>query len=398
MLTCNDALENIFLRSFLLSINRLNGVKNLDLNEEILYMNHALKLARMGAGYTSPNPMVGAIIVKNGRMIGEGYHEVCGGPHAEVNAIEKATEEVEGATLYVTLEPCSHYGKTPPCALKLIEKKFSRVVVAMQDPNPMVAGRGIQMLRDHGIEVEVGLLEGEAQKLNEVFIKYMTLHKPFCVLKTAMTLDGKIASVTGESQWITNETSRAYVHQLRHEMSGIMVGIGTVLKDDPSLTTRLKDKQGKDPARIVVDSRLRIPLDAKMLSLTSIAPTIIATTSLADPEKAAKLEALGAILIYTPVKEGRVDLDVLMIELAERGIDGILLEGGAQLNEAALKSGIVDKVMTFIAPKLLGGSSAPTPVGGQGIERLKDAIELEHMQVTQMAGDLLIEASVKRRF
>ncbi|MDK9709878.1 bifunctional diaminohydroxyphosphoribosylaminopyrimidine deaminase/5-amino-6-(5-phosphoribosylamino)uracil reductase RibD [Acidaminobacter sp.] len=361
----------------------------------IQHMQRALELAKLGAGRTSPNPLVGAVIVKEGRVIGEGYHAMYGGPHAEVNAIENASESVEGAEIYVTLEPCSHYGKTPPCALKLIENRFSKVYIAMEDPNPLVAGRGIQMLRKQGIEVEVGLLEEEAKALNEVFIKYITTKKPFCVMKAAMTLDGKIATVTGESQWITSEAAREYVHQLRHELKAIMVGIGTVLKDDPKLTTRLKGKQGRDPIRVVVDSTLKIPLNAKILHLDSDAPTLIATTDRADSEKATALQSMpGVKLIITPQKDGKVDLDYLMFVLGEQGIDSLLLEGGATLNASALESKIVDKVLMFIAPKILGGQNAPTPVGGSGIEVLENAVRLKGMKAVEIGDDLLIEARI----
>lgn len=359
------------------------------------HMQRALELARLGIGKTSPNPLVGAVIVKEGRVIGEGYHANYGGPHAEVNAIENASESVEGAEIYVTLEPCSHYGKTPPCALKLIENRLSKVYIAMEDPNPLVAGRGIQMLRKQGIEVEVGLLEEEARVLNEVFVKYITTKKPFCVMKAAMTLDGKIATVTGESKWITSEASRAYVHQLRHELKAIMVGIGTVLKDDPLLTTRLEDGEGRDPVRVVVDSTLKIPLNAKILHLNSEAPTLIATTDLADPAKATALQSMpGVKLIITPQKAGKVDLDHLTFVLGEQGIDSLLLEGGATLNASALESRIVDKVLMFIAPKILGGQNAPTPVGGRGIEILENAVRLKGMKAVEIGDDLLIEARI----
>lgn len=359
------------------------------------YMRRALELARLGVGRTSPNPMVGAVIVKEGRIIGEGYHEAYGGPHAEVNAIHHATEPLEGAEIYVTLEPCSHFGKTPPCALKLIECRFSKVIVAMEDPNPLVAGRGIQMLRKQGIEVEVGLLEDEARELNEVFIKYITEKRPFCVMKAAMTLDGKIATVTNASKWITSEAARAYVHQLRDQMKGIMVGFGTLLADDPQLTTRLPEGSGRDPVRIIVDSSLRMPLEARVLHLNSQSPTLIATTDQADRDKATALQAMpGVRLIITPEKDGKVDLDYLMFVLGEQGIDSLLLEGGATLNAAALDAGIVDKVMFFIAPKLLGGKDAPTPVGGQGIQRMEDCVKLKDMKAVMVGEDLMVTAGV----
>ncbi|WP_068555535.1 bifunctional diaminohydroxyphosphoribosylaminopyrimidine deaminase/5-amino-6-(5-phosphoribosylamino)uracil reductase RibD [Thermotalea metallivorans] len=356
------------------------------------YMERALELALQGAGYTSPNPLVGAVIVKNGRIIGEGYHEMYGGPHAEINAFLHATEDVKGATMYVTLEPCSHYGKTPPCARAIVDKGISKVVVAMIDPNPLVAGKGIEILKSNGIEVVTGLLEDKAKKLNEIFIKYITTGLPFCILKTAMTLDGKIAAYTGDSKWITNEYSREYVHELRHRVSGIMVGIGTVLADDPSLTTRRGDRQGKDPVRIIVDSRARIPLDAKVLHVSSKARTILATTSLADGNKLSTLEKMGVEVIMTPCQDNQVDLPYLMKALGERKIDSVLLEGGSTLNYAALEAGIVDKIVAFIAPKILGGDRAKTPVGGKGKASVADSLLLRDIAICRFQDDIMIEA------
>ncbi|MDF2473964.1 MAG: riboflavin biosynthesis protein RibD [Anaerocolumna sp.] len=362
---------------------------------DLQYMRRALELARQGEGHTNPNPLVGAVIVKDGKVIGEGYHEAYGSHHAEVNAFLNATEDVAGATMYVTLEPCSHYGKTPPCANKIIEKGIKKVVMAHKDPNPQVAGRGIRILKENGVEVVTGLLEEESEKINEVFFKYITKKLPFCLLKTAMTLDGKIATRTGDSKWVTSEESRNYVHRLRNRYSAIMVGIGTVLEDNPSLTTRLKDIQGRDPVRIIVDTKARIPLDANVLNLTSKARTIIATTELASKEKLRRLEEMGAKVIINPVKNHRVDLKYLMKKLGEDKIDGILVEGGSELNYSALQDGIVDKVNVFIAPKIIGGSTAKTPVGGLGIEFMKDAIMLNELKVHRFGEDIMMEGYIR---
>ena len=360
-------------------------------------MKRALDLSLLGAGFTSPNPLVGAVIVKDGRIIGEGYHQYYGGDHAEVNAIKNSIEDVSGATIYVTLEPCSHYGKTPPCANLLVEKKISRVVVATLDPNPLVAGRGIEILRNNSIDVVVGVMEIEALKINEVFIKFITTKMPFCILKTAMTLDGKISTYTGDSRWITNEKSRAHVHELRNSLTGIMVGVNTVIKDDPSLTTRLTLKEGKDAIRIIVDSTLRIPMDAKILRIKSDKLTIIATTDRADDEKLRELEKLNNVkVVVMPSKNSRVDLNYLMKWLGEQNIDSILVEGGATLNFSMIEEKLIDKMISFIAPKLLGGNNAKTPIGGSGIEKIKDAIMLKDIKISTFDDDIMIEAYVRK--
>lgn len=358
------------------------------------YMRRALELAKGGIGYTSPNPLVGAVIVKEGRIIGEGYHEAYGRHHAEVNAFLSATEDAEGGTMYVTLEPCSHYGKTPPCANLIVEKGIKKVVIGLEDPNPLVAGKGIKTLEEAGIEVVTGVLEEEGKKLNEIFLKYITTNMPFVIMKTAMTLDGKIATRTNASKWITGELSRKNVHELRHKVTGIMVGIGTVLADDPSLTTRLEDRIGKDPIRIIVDSSGRIPLDSKVLNLKSHTETIVVVTNRAAKEKIKSLQEKGARVIVTPSKERRVDLNFLMKELGQRNIDSILLEGGSELNYSALEEGIVDKVNAFIAPKIIGGNTAKTPVGGQGKAYINEAINLERIDVHDFGQDIMIEGYI----
>lgn len=363
---------------------------------EIEYMRRALDLAKKGSGLTRPNPLVGAVIVKDNRIIGEGYHEYYGGPHAEINAFNRATEQVAGATMYVTLEPCAHFGKTPPCAEAIVRKGISKVVIGMVDPNPAVSGKGIAILEEAGIEVEVGVLEEEGKRLNEIFLKYMTTGLPFVIMKTAMTLDGKIATRTNASRWITGVESRAYVHDLRDRVSGIMVGIGTVLVDDPSLTTRLNDREGKDPARIIVDSRARIPLEAKVLNLSSEAKTYIAVTENASREKMDKLMAKGAEVIMVSSKKGRVDLTELMKELGKRNIDSILLEGGSELNYAALEACIVDKLCSFISPKIVGGCTAKTPVGGEGKALMEEAITLQYVSTHFMGEDIMIEGYIRK--
>lgn len=355
------------------------------------YMRRAIELAQKGEGYTKPNPLVGAVIVKDNKIIGEGYHQFYGGPHAEINAFRNALEDVKGGKMYVTLEPCSHYGKTPPCALAIVESGIREVVIGMKDPNPLVAGRGIRIMEEAGIKVTCGVLEEEVKELNEIFIKYITTKLPLVIMKTAMTLDGKIAAHTGDSKWITNELSRQYVHKIRNKVSAIMVGIGTVLADDPMLTTRLEDKEGADPIRVIVDSSGRIPLEAKVLNIDSEAKTIIAVTEKASKEKIKMIEDKGAEVLIIPEKNNKVDLKYLMKKLGERDIDSILLEGGSTLNYSALNEGIVDKVISFIAPKIIGGEKAKTPVGGEGREYMKDAIALENIKVSRFGEDVVIE-------
>lgn len=359
------------------------------------YMKRALELSKHGEGYTNPNPLVGAVIVKNGKIIGEGYHERYGGPHAEINAFKNAKDDVEGSTLYVTLEPCSHYGKTPPCADAIIEKKIKRVVAAMKDPNPIVSGKGLEKLKKSGIDVRVGVLEEEARKLNEIFIKYITTKTPFVILKSAMTLDGKIASFSGDSKWITNEKSREYVHSIRQRVSAIMAGIGTVINDNPHLTARKDGTVTKDLTRIIVDTNLKIPLNSNVLD-TKVSKTIIACSEYADNNKIEKLKNLGACIIKTPLKDNKVDIKYLIKSLGEMNIDSVLLEGGGTLNFSALKEGVVDKVMIFIAPKIIGGENSKTPVEGEGFEFIKDAVKIENINIKSFDEDILYEGYIKR--
>lgn len=358
-------------------------------------MKHALELSKQGIGNVNPNPLVGAVIVKNNKIIGEGYHHIYGGDHAEVDAFKNSIEDVTGSTMYVTLEPCSHYGNTPPCAKTIVEKGIKKVIIGLKDPNPLVSGKGIKILQDNGIEVVTGILEDECKKINEIFLKYITTNLPFCIMKTAMTLDGKIASYTGDSKWITNEASRNYVHKLRNKVSGIMVGIGTILSDNPFLTTRL-DNGGIDPQRIIVDSSLRIPLDSNVINNNSKAITIIATTEEASEKKIKTLEDMGVCVIVTPLKENKVDLVSLMHTLGKFKIDSILLEGGSTLNYTALKENLIDKIYSFISPKFIGGSSAKTPIGGEGISLMKDAVNLKDISIHNFSSDILIEAYVAK--
>ncbi|AOY75030.1 bifunctional diaminohydroxyphosphoribosylaminopyrimidine deaminase/5-amino-6-(5-phosphoribosylamino)uracil reductase RibD [Clostridium formicaceticum] len=360
------------------------------------YMQKALDLAKLGWGKTRPNPLVGAVIVKNGEVIAEGYHHYYGGDHAEVDALKKVNFSVEEATMYVNLEPCSHYGKTPPCVEAIIKSNIKKVVVALEDPNPKVAGNGIRILKNHGIEVVTGVLQEEARKLNEIFIKYILTQQPFCILKTAMTLDGKIATYQGDSKWITSEDAREYVHHIRNRVAGIMVGISTVLKDNPRLNTRIANKEVNHPARIIIDSKLRVPVDAKVIETATQQTTIIATTEKAPKEKINQLQRLGIEVMIAAEEEGKVNPKDIALKLGQRGIDSILLEGGGTLNYSALQSGIVDKIMYFIAPKIIGGRNAITSVEGEGKDLIKDAFTVEDISIHKFYRDILIEGYVRK--
>ena len=364
--------------------------------QDLLYMKKAIALAKRGEGHVSPNPMVGAVIVKDGQVLGQGYHQKYGGPHAEVNAVRDAGgKDLAGATVYVTLEPCSHYGKTPPCADLLIAQKVGRVVIGSDDPNPLVAGRGIQKLREHGIQADTHCLQKECDDLNRIFFHYITTKTPYVVLKTAMSLDGKIATAAGESRWITGENARADVQTLRHRLKGIMVGINTVLTDDPRLTCRREG--GADPVRIIADSHLRTPLNANVLKDQEKNQTIIAALKDCDKKKKQALEDKGTLVLLCGERDGRLDLRDLMEQLGERKIDSILLEGGSTLNDAAVRQGIVKEVIAYIAPKLIGGKDAKTPVDGMGFQKLKDAVLLTDMRCEKIGEDLKITALVKEQ-
>ncbi len=363
--------------------------------QDVEYMRRALALAELARGRTSPNPLVGAVVVQGGEIVGEGYHQAAGGAHAEVHAINRAGAAARGGTLYVTLEPCAHYGRTPPCTEAIIRAGISRVFAAHVDPNPEVGGKGIQKLEAAGLRVHVGLCEPEARRLNEIFIKYIRTNQPFVILKSAMSLDGKIATVSGESKWISSEASRLRGHEIRDEVDAILVGVNTLINDNPSLMTRLPGRDGKDPVRIIVDSECRAPLKARVFHPNSDAHTVIATTKRASKERLTRLEAIGARVLAVEEKGNRVCLSSLMQTLGCQGITSVLIEGGAEVNASALESGIVDKVMFFIAPKIIGGTDAPGPIGGEGIQHLAEAYKLRDMTVEPIDGDILVEGYLR---
>ena len=365
------------------------------------YMRRAIELAKKGSGHVNPNPLVGAVIVRDGEIIGEGYHECYGQLHAERNAIANAKKRgnsLEGSTIYVTLEPCCHYGKTPPCTEAIIEEKIARVVVGSDDPNPLVSGKGFQMLREKGIEVIPHFLKEECDAMNHVFFHYIRTGTPYVAMKYAMTMDGKIACYTGDSKWVTGDESRAHVQTLRNHYKGIMAGIGTVLADDPMLNCRIEG--GRDPIRIIADSHLRIPIDSQLVRTAGQQPLIVACLPDADEEKAAQLQEKGVEVLRIPgvttadiTEEQKevISLPVLMKELGARKIDGILLEGGGQLNESALQAGIVDRIYCYIAPKIFGGAQAKTPVEGQGLTRAADAWQFNRIGMQEFGQDILLE-------
>ncbi|HXF93279.1 MAG TPA: bifunctional diaminohydroxyphosphoribosylaminopyrimidine deaminase/5-amino-6-(5-phosphoribosylamino)uracil reductase RibD [Nitrospiraceae bacterium] len=363
------------------------------------YMTLALRLATKGLGRTSPNPMVGAVVVSKGRIVGRGYHRKAGGPHAEVLALRQAGRRARGGTLYVTLEPCSHTNKrTPPCVPLVIASQVRRVVVAMVDPNPLVKGRGIRQLRQAGIQVDLGCCRERAEALNAAYCHWITTGRPFVILKAGMTLDGKIATASGEAKWITGDAARRHVHRLRSRVDAIMVGIGTILRDDPELTARIGGRAGRlavrQPLRVVVDSRLRLPLDARVTSVANGVATLVAATTNAPRAKLAQLEARGIEVLTFPGRDGRVPLPTLLAALAKRGITSLLLEGGSELNASALRAGLVDRVMLYVAPRLLGGRDAIGLIGGPSPARLGEAVVLHRLSVRKIGEDRLIQGDV----
>jgi len=355
-------------------------------------MSIALELAKKGMGFVSPNPMVGAVIVKDGNIIGKGYHEQYGKLHAERNALLSCTESPKGATMYVTLEPCCHYGKQPPCVEAILEAGIKCVVVGSSDPNPLVSGKGINILKQHGIEVRENVLKQECDKLNEVFFYYIQTKLPFVIMKYAMTMDGKIAAYTGESKWITSETARNHVQKQRHRYSAIMVGVGTVIADNPLLTCRIENS--KNPIRIICDSKLNTPLSAQVVKTAKEVDTIIATCC-EDKQKHLAYKEAGCQILVTNRKDNHVDLQTLMKQLGEKKIDSVLLEGGATLNWSALESGIIQKVQVYIAPKLLGGKSAKTPIEGVGFSNPSVSLNLKNSEISRLGDDFLIESEVE---
>lgn len=357
-------------------------------------MRRAIRIARQGAGWTNPNPLVGALVVKDGRIIGEGYHEAWGQQHAERNALDACEEDPAGATLYVTLEPCCHTGKQPPCTEAVIAAGIARVVVGSRDPNPLVAGKGNAALRAAGITVVEDVLRSRCDALNPVFFHFIQTGRPYVVSKWAMTLDGKIATHSGDGRWVSCEESRADTHRLRHRLASIMVGIGTVLADDPLLTARC-DFPVRQPLRIVVDSTLRIPLDSRLVQTAGEVPVLVATAVPATDGRTAALREAGVEVVSLPTQDGKVDLAALLHLLGTRGIDSVLVEGGATLHEAMFRTGLVNRTIVYLAPKVCGGAGAITPVAGVGIDRMADAFELGHPMVEHIGDDLKISYLAK---
>lgn len=356
------------------------------------FMKRALRLARRGK--TSPNPMVGAVVVREGRIVGEGFHPKVGEPHAEVFALTQAGPLSKGADLFVTLEPCCHQGRTPPCTDAVIQSGIKRVFAAIQDPNPQVGGKGIEILREAGIEVQVGLMESEARELNQAYIKRVTTGLPFVLWKAAMTLDGKIATRTGDSRWVTGESARREVHKLRARSDAILVGIGTVFADNPQLTNRQVAKNAKNPLRVVVDSDADTPLEARVLG--NEAKTVIAVTERAPKGRVEAVRNAGAKVLVLPDDNGRVQLRALMIELAGMGINGVLLEGGGELAASMLSEGLVDKGLIFIAPKIVGGRDAQTPVEGEGVELMNKAFATSKPKIRRFGDDIALAFEITR--
>lgn len=355
------------------------------------YMKKALALAKKGIGRVNPNPLVGSVIVKDNQIIGEGYHQKYGEPHAERNALKNCTKDPKGATLYVNLEPCCHFGKTPPCTEAIIQSGVEKVVIGALDPNPKVCGKGVSWLKEYGIEVITGVLEEECKRLNRVFFYYITTQKPYVVMKYAMTVDGKIATVSKESKWITGEEARSQVHSLRNQFTGIMVGRGTVMRDDPLLTCRIPD--GRNPIRIVCDSHLRIPMDSNIVKTAKEVPTIVATT-VKDGIKKEQLQRMGIEIMDVKEEDGKVSMVDSMKKLGGKKIDGLLLEGGGTLNYAALSSGVVQELQVFIGAKIFGGTKAITPVGGDGISSIEEAFSLKLRGTKVFGEDILLEYDV----
>ncbi|HUL28864.1 MAG TPA: bifunctional diaminohydroxyphosphoribosylaminopyrimidine deaminase/5-amino-6-(5-phosphoribosylamino)uracil reductase RibD [Thermodesulfobacteriota bacterium] len=357
------------------------------------WMKRALCLAEKGAGRTSPNPMVGAVLVKRGRVVGEGYHARAGGDHAEIVALHRARENARGAVLYLNLEPCTHYGRTPPCVPRVIEAGVSRVVIGMEDPNPLVNGKGVEALKKSGIHVQVGVLGKECRRLNEAFSKYILKKEPFVVLKVAATLDGKIATRDGDSKWISGEASRRFVHKLRDRADGVLVGIGTVLKDDPLLTARIKG--GRNPYRIVLDSRLMIPEGARVFG-TSPSEVILATTRAAPRDKVERLEKRGVHVLTLDTQEGRVDLRSCLRKLAEIGVMSLLVEGGGRVNGSFLNEGLIDRFLLFLSPRLIGDPQAPGVFDGRRVSNLDEAVSVREIKTRRIGEDIVVESYLER--
>lgn len=360
------------------------------------YMQEALDLAKLGQGWTRSNPMVGAVIVKNDQVIGRGYHRQYGGLHAEREALKDASEkghDVKGTTMYVTLEPCCHFGKTPPCTQSIIKAGIEKVVVAATDPNRLVAGKGIQELRDHNIVVETGLLAKESQDLNRKFNYFMKHNRPYVTMKYAMTLDGRTAAYTGDSKWISDKTAREHVHYQRHSHQAIMIGIGTALADDPALTVRIDDFEGINPIRIVCDTSLKLPLTSKLVKTAKETPTIIATIN-QNPQDHQAYQEAGCQLLIVKAKNDKLDLLDLITQLGQQGIQSIYVEGGSQLNASLLEAGLIQEIHTYIGPKVIGGFDQYSPISGFGFPQMDQALTSNIQAITPLGKDLLIESRV----
>ncbi|MFZ0449350.1 MAG: bifunctional diaminohydroxyphosphoribosylaminopyrimidine deaminase/5-amino-6-(5-phosphoribosylamino)uracil reductase RibD [Desulfatiglandaceae bacterium] len=355
------------------------------------FMREAIRMAEKGLGRTAPNPAVGAVIVRDGVAVSRGYHRKAGAPHAEVDALDKIGGRAEGATLYVTLEPCNHTGRTPPCTKAILDGGVERVVVGMEDPNPEVKGGGCSFLAANNIEVKTGVLEPECRRLNEAFVKYVTSNRPFMIVKSALTLDGWTATVEGDSKWITNERSRTFVHRLRDRVDAVMVGVGTILADDPQLTCRLKRGKGKDPLRIVVDTHLRTPLQARVLGLDSSAATLFVAGPEVNGKTVEEIENTGASVVVCPTGKAGIDMSALMDILGKRGITQVLVEGGAGIVGSLLREKLVDKFFIFKAPKLLGGGDGIPMAAGPGPRVMGKSLPLKDLKVRRFGNDILVE-------
>ena len=357
------------------------------------YMALALELAEKGRGKVEPNPMVGAVLVKDGEIVGKGYHQVFGGAHAEIHAIHEGGTNCRGATLHVSMEPCAHYGKTAPCVDAIIKAGIRKVVAAVVDPNPITSGKGIQQLKEAGIEVVVGVMEMQAKRLNGPFFKLMQKELPYITVKWAMSIDGKIATHTGESRWITSDESRKYAHKIRGQMDGILVGINTVVRDDPLLTCRIEG--GRNPKRIVVDSSAILPVNSRLLSTINEGEIIVAVSKNAQRNRVEKLEQLGCKIVQTKDMNGRVDLKELFQRLGEMKLTNILVEGGSRVITSVIEGRIADRVMVFVAPIIIGGAGAKSPVLGTGINKISEAAEIDEIEIKRFSNDIVIEGTLK---
>ena len=354
-------------------------------------MQMALNLARKGEGETSPNPMVGAIVVQNGRVVGQGYHSKAGGPHAEVVALRKAGKRARGANLFVNLEPCCHYGKTPPCVDIILQAGIKNIYVGMRDPNPLVLGKGLRVLRQNGVKTETGILREACVRLNETFVKYIVKKKPFVILKSAVSLDGKIATHKGESKWITGESSRKRVHVLRNQVDAILVGAGTILQDDPELTVRLRGRKRNNPARIILDDDHRTKLSARVFQNAGRERVIYVSSTEPSFTRKKQLRSMAVeVNVFGFCGEG-IDWLRFLDSLARSGITSLLIEGGGQVNASALSAKVIDKVIFFIAPILIGGASAPGAIGGEGTASLFSASQLKNIFVIRVGDDVMVE-------